>query len=99
MCGFEIADGPTAFPFERVQGKDVSSIDYDHNYNIDAYFLYAHDDSVTKDYTYVQSGSFEGLYHPLECFQFWFYVEGFKVITVVFICLDGPKFSAAVFVL
>ena len=80
FCGFEVMGEQTDFIFERVQGKDVPNIEHDHNFDIEPYFVYAHDDSGLRSYTYLKSPVFEGANRTVECFQFWFYIGGFKVI-------------------
>ena len=77
-CGFEI-EGDGDFKFERKSG--VEGIWTDRHGNADGMFLYAQsggrDSSLIN--TYVISQEFAGEKHIVECFHFWFYLDGFLV--------------------
>ena len=77
-CGFEI-EGDGDFKFERKSGSQ--GIWSDHHGNKDGMFLYAQsaDREPSSVYTYVMSSEFNGTEHIVECFHFWFYLDGFLV--------------------
>lgn len=79
-CGFEIA-GEGDFLFHRARASDVvPNIDSDHNFNQEAYFLYASKaptPNLLETFTSLRTQELKGNQHPLECFNFWFYLDGF----------------------
>ena len=62
----------------------MESIGSDKNGNPDGMFLYAHEErEPTSVYTYVMTTEISGEKHPVECFHFWFFIDGFFVGTIV----------------
>ena len=84
-CGFEI-EGDGDFKFERTSGSQVDAIGSDHHENTEGMFLYAQSSArePSSVYTYVITGEFDGTKHTVECFHFWFYLDGFLVTYFLF---------------
>ena len=83
-CGFTI-EGTGDFLFTRTRGSEVGNIGTDHHGNADGMFLFASssDESNSEDvWSYVTTTEFVGEKHAIECFHFWFFIDGF---------LDGAK--------
>ena len=82
LCNFEV-EGDEEFKFRRTSGSEVEAIGVDHAENADGKFLYAQADGntppATDVFTYVISDEFDGKKHDIECFHFWFYLDGFLV--------------------
>ena len=80
LCDFMV-EGQDNFLFSRTKGEDVNAIATDHHGNSDGYFLYAWSNTTEPDmvYTYVVTNTFDGEHHPIECFNFWFFIDGFLV--------------------
>ena len=85
-CEFLI-EGDGDFIFTRTKGSQVEAIGSDRNGNADGMFLYAQsgEREPTSVYTYVMTTEFSGEKHEVECFHFWFYIDGFFVGTIVFV--------------
>ena len=79
-CGFEI-EGDGDFKFARTSGSDVEAIGSDHHFNPSGMFLYAQssDREPSSVFTYVITTEFDGDKYSIECFHFWFYLDGFMV--------------------
>ena len=84
-CGFEI-DGDGDFQFARTSGSQAEAIGTDHHGNAEGKFLYAQsgDREPSSVSTYVISTEFQGDKHKVECFHFWFYLDGFLVNILVY---------------
>jgi len=76
-CDFTI-EGDGDFKFERKSGSEEVSIGEDRNGNAEGMFLYAQSGGGDSGLltTYVISKEFEGEKHIVECFHFWFYIDG-----------------------
>ena len=83
LCDFEV-EGTEDFKFERKKGSEVDLIGEDRHGNADGIFLIAQSGDGTSDlvFTYVISPYFDGEKYQNECFNFWFYVDGFLVSKV-----------------
>ena len=81
LCNFTIL-GSEEFKFKRTKASSVGLIGEDHNHSPDGMILYAEGKSETPDYvwTSVETKVFKGQEHVLECFHFWFFIDGFLVL-------------------
>ena len=79
-CNFTIL-GSGDFLFKRTKASSVGLIGEDHNHSPDGMILYAEAKSETQDnvWTSVETNVFNGANHVIECFHFWFFVDGFLV--------------------
>ena len=79
-CGFDIQSSSGEFKLERTKGGEIGT---DHHSNTDGYFLFAKQKSLTPDevWTYVYIPEEVGPHgeHSIECFNFWFFIDGFLV--------------------
>lgn len=80
VCGFDIQSSSGEFKLERTKGGEIGT---DHHSNTDGYFLFAKQKSLTPDevWTYVYIPEEVGPHgeHSIECFNFWFFIDGFLV--------------------
>ena len=79
-CNFTI-DGSGDFKFERTKASSVGLIGEDHNHSPDGMILFAEAKSDSPDnvWTSVVTNLFKGDDHVIECFHFWFFIDGFLV--------------------
>ena len=86
ICNFTIlASGD--FIFKRTKASSNELIGEDHNHSPDGMILNAKTESPglrTTDYvwTSVETNVFKGKDHIIECFHFWFFIDGFLVISL-----------------
>ena len=80
ICNFTI-EGSGDFKFARTKSSDVGLIGDDHNHSPDGMILFAEAKSDSPDnvWTSVLTNIFKGDEHIIECFHFWFFVDGFLV--------------------
>ena len=87
LCNYTV-EGVDEFKFTRTRGGDVGEIGTDRHGNEDGYFLYAQKTFAANPeavWTYVLTDEFNGDHHPIECFHFWFYIDGFFVRILYFV--------------
>ena len=85
-CGFQI-EGEGDFLFQRKTGAEVPAIGSDWHFNSEGMFLYANSGEGNSNLlnTYVITQEFDGDKHKVECFHFWFFLDGF-LVSSLFIC-------------
>ena len=85
LCNFTV-QGSDLFKFKRTKASSVGLIGEDHNHSPDGMILYAEGESPEEnDWTSVLTTMFKGQDHVVECFHFWFFVDGFLVGFIIFI--------------
>ena len=92
-CGFEI-EGNGDFKFARTSGSDIESPPWeDHHGNPSGKFLYAQSNGSESDilFTSVKTSEFVGDKHIIECFHFWFNLNGFLVNIIIVILVFNIK--------
>ena len=79
-CNFTI-QGSGDFEFARTKASNVGLIGEDHSGSPDGMILFAEAKSDTPDnvWTSVSTYSLKGDEHIIECFTFWFFIDGFLV--------------------
>ena len=79
-CNFTI-EGSGDFKFTRTKSSDVGLIGEDHNHSPEGMILFAEakSDSPENVWTSVGTNIFKGADHVIECFHFWFFIDGFLV--------------------
>ena len=66
--------------FARMNGSEASGLQADHHGSEEGMFLYAGaGPGAGPASTWVITQDFNGENHIVECFQFWFYIDGFMV--------------------
>ena len=80
LCDFTVS-GTGDFLFRRTKGSDAAQIGTDHHFNSEGYFLFAESKSDGRGNvdTFIETKEFNGDEHVIECFQFWFFIDGFLV--------------------
>lgn len=96
LCDFTIK-GDDNFLFTRTQGNQVAAIGSDHHGNADGYFLYAESSIGIPDmvWTYVMTNNFDGEKHAIECFHFWFFIDGYLVSLILNSYFEVQLYSIA----
>ena len=83
VCGFEIQSSSEEFKLERTKASDAEEIGTDHHSNSDGFFLFAKQKSLIPEevWTYIAIPEEVGPHgeHAIECFNFWFFIDGFLV--------------------
>ena len=83
LCGFEIKSSMGEFKLERTKGSDAEEIGADHHSNSDGYFLFAKQKSLQPEEVWTSVSLNEEIgehgEHVIECFNFWFFIDGYLV--------------------
>ena len=80
LCNLTVS-GTGDFLFTRTKGSDAAQIGTDHHFNAEGYFMFAESksDEPGNVMTYIETKKWNGDEHPIECFHFWFFLDGFLV--------------------